>query len=182
MVDPASERTVPDHVALIGLMGSGKSTVGTEVAALLGRPLVDVDDVIEAHTGMTVRQLWERGGEVAYRPLERDVVVHVLSQKGPDVLAVPGGAAEDHVVQLAFEAADVFTVWLWADVAILAERVQGSRRRPLLGDDLSGLLREQSTARAELYRRLADVVLDVDHHSVDELAASVVAAATRART
>src|SRR5688572_8776822 len=115
MADRPAGVAAPTHVALVGLMGSGKSAVGAAVAGRLGRQLVDVDDIIEAQTGMTVRQLWERGGEASYRPLESEVVVHSLSLPEPDVIAVPGGAVEDHVVRLALESATVFVVWLRAE-------------------------------------------------------------------
>ena len=83
-----SERT---HLALVGLMGSGKTSVGQVVADRLGLPLVDVDEAIRARTGQGVKELWERGGEAAYRPLEREVVVDSLAPGRPVVLAAPGG-------------------------------------------------------------------------------------------
>jgi shikimate kinase len=75
------------HVALVGLMGSGKSAVGERIATPLGLPLVDVDDQIQARTGRSVRDLWEEGGEAAYRPLERSVVVGALAPGSGVVLA-----------------------------------------------------------------------------------------------
>lgn len=167
----------PRHVVLIGLMGSGKSAIGSRVAELLGRPFVDVDQVIMERTGLTVRQLWERGGEAAFRPLERDVVVHNLSEEGPDVLASPAGAVLDPLVKEAMRVAQPFTVWLRASVETLVERVKGSEHRPLLGDDPERALRTMAAERSELYGALADLVLDVEGASPDELAQQVVDAA-----
>lgn len=164
------------HVVLIGLMGSGKSTVGARVAALLDRRFIDVDEVIVARTGLTVRELWERGGEAAYRPLERDIVVHTLSEDGPDVLAAPAGAVLDPLVQKAFQAADPLTVWLRAEVDTLASRVDVSDHRPLLGPHPGEALQAMADDRVELYTRLADLVLDIEGVSADELANKVVAA------
>ncbi|HEX2578072.1 MAG TPA: shikimate kinase [Aquihabitans sp.] len=161
------------HVVLIGLMGSGKSAVGRLVAERLGRPFVDVDDVIVAQTGMTVRELWERGGEVTYRPLERDVAVHTLAGDGPDVLGMPAGALDDELVQRALEAADTWTVWLRAEVPTLVKRVAGSDHRPLLGDDPHGVLTAHASARAATYEAVADLVLDVEGRDPDELAAAI---------
>jgi len=163
-------------VVLIGLMGSGKSTVGARVAALLERRFVDVDELIFDRTGMTVRQLWERGGEAAYRPLERDAVVHALSEDGPDVLAAPAGAMTDHLVQEALRVADPLTVWLRAAVETLAQRVARSDHRPLLGPQPDDALRAMADDRSELYAGLADLVLDVEGQSPDQLAERVVAA------
>jgi shikimate kinase len=167
------------HVVLIGLMGSGKSTVGRLVAERLGRTFVDVDEVIEARTGMTVRQLWERGGEVAYRPLERDIVIEVLCGDRSDVIAVPAGAVEDPLVRETIEWSPSFTVWLRGEVTTLASRVGSSGHRPLLGTDPIGVLTAQAAERAATYAALADLVLDVEGHSPEELADTVVAAVER---
>lgn len=168
------------HVVLVGLMGSGKSTVGALLAEELGRPLIDVDVVIEAQTGMTVRELWERGGEAAYRPLERDVVVHALSTDGPDVLAMPGGGVEEDLVRAALTAADTFTVWLRADPATLAERVGRSDHRALLGDHPLAVLEQQVAERSRTFASLADLVLDLEDRSPDDLAGTIAAAADAA--
>ncbi|MGI8755580.1 MAG: shikimate kinase [Acidimicrobiales bacterium] len=165
-----------DHIAFVGLMASGKSSVGGLVAERFERPLVDVDDLIERQTGMTVKELWERGGEGAYRPLERDAVIHTLSERGPDVLAVPAGAVLDHLVTEAFEASDVFVVWLRAEPETLAEQAESGGHRPLLGDDPLAALRTMATERAAAYAALAHLTLDIDERSPDELAGLVIAA------
>lgn len=167
------------HIAFIGMMASGKSTVGRLVADRLGRPLVDVDDVIEAQTAMTVKQLWERGGEAAYRPLERDAVIHTLSESHRDVLAAPGGVVVDHLVVAAFEAADVFVVWLRAEPDALAERAAESGHRPLLGADPRAALRTMAVERADAYAALADVTLDIEDRSPPDLAELVLDALPR---
>ncbi|QXC62200.1 shikimate kinase [Aquihabitans sp. G128] len=168
----------PDHVVLVGLMGSGKTTVGRLVAAHLGRPLVDVDVEVHERTGLTVNELWERGGEAAYRPLERDIVVHLLTVGGPDVLAMPGGAVDDELVLASLAGADAFTVWLRADPLELATRIErsGSHHRPLLGDDPLPVLEEQAAERDRTYSSLADLVLDVESRAPEDLAAAVEAA------
>src|SRR2546421_12942366 len=101
-------------------MGSGKSTVGELVAARTGRRLVDADTAIESRTGSTVRELWESGGEAAYRQLESDVVVNAVGGEERVVVAAPGGAVLDPVVRAAL--ADAFVVWLRAAPAVLAAR------------------------------------------------------------
>ena len=119
-------------VVLVGLMGSGKSTVGALVAQRTGRELVDVDVVITARMSKTVRELWEEGGEAAYRYLESDVVLEVLRDDAPTVLAAPGGVVLDPVVRAAL--ADSFVVWLRTSPSTLAGRVRPGDHRPLLGD------------------------------------------------
>ncbi|CAN5739798.1 shikimate kinase [soil metagenome] len=175
----APAASVPTHVVVVGLMGSGKTTVGREVAQRLGRPLVDVDDVIHERTGLTVAELWERGGEAAYRPLERDVVVHVLTVEGPDVLAMPGGAIDEDLVRAALDVGDVYVVWLRADPRLLAERVGSSHHRPLVGEDPLPVLERQAAERSSAYEAVADLVLDVEDRDPDQLAAAVLAAVGR---
>lgn len=172
-MSPETVDPPPAHVALIGLMGSGKSAVGARLAATSKRLLIDVDDRIFDQTGLTVRQLWERGGEAAYRPLERDVVVHALAGPGPDVVAVPGGAVLDPLVVEALEAADLFTVWLRAEVATLVARTRGSDHRPLLEQDPEDAFTRMVAERSAVYEALADLVIDVEGGAVDEIAATV---------
>lgn len=164
------------HVVLIGLMGSGKSTVGQMVASTLGRPLVDVDTFIEDRTGRTVRQLWEEGGEAAYRPIERDAVIEVLAGPGPDVLAAPAGAVLDPEVSTLLTASDLLVVWLRAEVSTLVGRVIAGDHRPLLGDDPATTLQAMADDRSAGYGALAGMVLDVEGRDAEQLAAAVVEA------
>lgn len=163
-------------MVLLGLMGSGKTTVGREVARRLGWPLVDSDEWIEARTGMTVADLWHRGGEAAYRPLELAVVGETLSGVGPEVLTVPAGAVDDPVALAELRRPGVFRVWLRAGVETLVERVAESSHRPLLDDDPHSVLEAQSVARGPAYAALADLVVDVDHVDADRAADRVVEA------
>ena len=160
-------------IVLVGLMGSGKSTVGRLVAEATGRVLVDVDQAITARTGKTVRELWEEGGEVAYRALESEEVLTTLRR--PDVvLAAPGGVVLDVTVRDAL--ADAFVVWLRATPVTLGSRVRRGDHRPLLGDDPAADLAVMAADRAELYASVADAIVDTDELSADTAAAAVVVA------
>lgn len=147
-------------IALIGLMGSGKSTVGAVLADRTGLPLIDVDRVIIARTGRTVRELWAEGGEAAYRALESDVAIEALGGVDDVVLAVPGGAILDPAVRDAL--ADASVVWLRTDPSVLGTRVQADDHRPLLGADPAADLAEMAKARDAIYAAAAGLVLDTD--------------------
>lgn len=162
------------HIAILGLMGSGKTTVGRLVAGELGWPLVDSDLVVEERTGMTVAELWERGGESAYRPHEREAVTQALAGPGPDVVAVAGGAIEDSVAVSSLRQHGVLRVWLRARPETLAARVVLSDHRPLIDDDPLAVLARQAEERTAAYEELADLVLDVDEQRPEEMAAAVV--------
>jgi shikimate kinase len=166
------------HVALIGLMASGKTSVGRIVAERLGRPYLDSDEIVEARTGRSVADLWHEGGEDAYRPHEREAVTRTLEGPGPDVLGVPAGAIDDEVATAALDQPGVFTVWLRAEVDTLLERIEPGDHRPLLDDDPRRTLQQQATERSGRYLALADLVLDVEDRPADDLAAAVIAALT----
>jgi shikimate kinase len=167
------------HVAIVGLMASGKTSVGRIVAHHLGRPYLDSDELIRERTGMTVAELWRRGGEDAYRPHEREVVTQTLAGPGPDVLGVPAGAIDDEAATASLDGPSVFVVWLRAEVETLVGRVQeaqGDDHRPLLDEDPRAVLERQAAERSGRYLASADVVLDVEGRSAEELATAVVAA------
>src|SRR6266446_4114825 len=79
------------HVALVGFMGAGKSTLAADVALRIGRPFLDLDDEIERRTGSTVVELF-RAGEASFRGIEEEIVCDALERLEPHVLALGGGA------------------------------------------------------------------------------------------
>jgi shikimate kinase len=148
------------QLVLVGLMGSGKSTVGALVAARTGRVFVDVDLAIAAETGKTVRQLWEEGGEAAYRSLESAAVLRVLAGDEPSVLAAPGGVVLDPTVRAALAGSVV--IWLRTRPTTLAGRVRPGDHRPLLGDNPAETLAAMADERSELYSGVATAIVDTD--------------------
>jgi shikimate kinase len=164
---------------MVGLMGAGKSSVGARVAAATGRSFVDVDRAIEQRTGKTVRELWEVGGEPAYRHLESEVVLDTLGRDDDVVLAAPGGAILDPAVRAALGRA--FVVWLRADPATLASRVEHDDHRPLLGDRPLAVLTSMASERAGLYRSVSDLVVDTDGRDAAVVADTVLEELERRR-
>lgn len=139
-------------------MGAGKSTVGRMLADRTRRAFVDVDLAIVARTGKTVRELWETGGEAAYRRLESEEVIAVIDSEVATVLAAPAGVILDPPVREALR--NAFVVWLRAEPAALARRVHPGDHRPLLGDDPFEVLERMAARRSGLYREVADAVVD----------------------
>jgi shikimate kinase len=163
-------------VVLVGMMATGKTTVGRRLADALGRQVWDSDEMIEARTGKTVAQLWESGGEPAYRLLETEALESALSADPPGIIAAAGGvvlsAANRVRLQRVSEDGGV-VVWLRADPAVLAARVVPGDHRPLLRDDPLGTLTRLSAQREPLYGEVADRALDVGAGSVDDTVAAV---------
>jgi shikimate kinase len=164
------------HIALIGMMAVGKTTVGRALAERRGARFVDTDEWIEARTGRTPRELWEDGGEDAYRPLERAAVEEALSSPHDVVLATPGGVVVDDAMASAVRRAGVTTVYLRATPETLIDRVGDEpRHRPLLGDDPPAAITRLLAERGGRYEELADHIVEVDDRTPDEVLAAVVA-------
>lgn len=155
---------------LLGLMGTGKSTVGALVARRLGRPLLDSDEQIRARTGRTVRQLVDEGGPEAHRRLESAVLLDALARPEPVVVAAAAGVVLDPAARRALAELDGTVVWLRADPAVLAARVgQGGHRPPIPGDAEAWLAAAHAD-RAPHYTAVADLVVDVDDAAAEIVA------------
>lgn len=149
-------RADPKHVVLCGLSGAGKSTVGPIVAKRLRRPFVDIDRAVESEAGTSVREIFARDGEPAFRARERTAVAAALASGAPAVIALGGGALEDDATLAAVLRHTL--VYLDAPVTVLVPRIGGSDR-PLLAGDASARLSALAEARQARYRQ-AHVVVD----------------------
>ena len=158
--------TLKRTVALVGMMGAGKTSIGKRLAARLNVPFADADHEIEAAAGMTVSEIFAKYGEPYFRDGERRVIARLLGET-PHVLATGGGAYIDDVTRATMKES-AFTIWLKAPVEILIGRVkkrQGpdnvhGQTRPLLAnDDLRGTLERLLAQREPVYAQ-ADMVLE----------------------
>jgi shikimate kinase len=149
------------RILLIGMMGAGKTTVGTALAARLGYPYLDSDAEVERHTGRTVPELFAERGEAAFRAEEKRALAEAVTSDGPVVVAVAGGAVLDPDNRARLRQGGT-VVWLRAPVATLAQRVGTGQGRPLLNDDPAAALTRLYSVRRPIYAELADVVVDVE--------------------
>jgi shikimate kinase len=161
------------HLALVGMMGSGKSSVGRRVASALVRPFFDSDEMIEAREGRTVREIWLADGEPAYRVLETVVLEEALASDHPAVVAAAGGVVLKEENRRLLTRADVCTVRLVAAPEVLMTRVGRQGHRPLLDDDPLTALRRLAGEREALYREVADATVDTGAAPVDAVADEV---------
>lgn len=167
MIDPAQ------HLVLVGLMGSGKTTVSRVIAERLQRRVLDSDAVIEARTGRTVREIFATDGETAFRSLESDVLAEALASAEPVVIAAAGGVVLSDANRAALKAAHAKVVWLCADPLVLVDRVKSGGHRPLLDGDAQGTLLRMAADREPLYREVADVIVSVDNRSVSDIVEAI---------
>ena len=171
--DPAIVRTI----ALVGLMGAGKSAIGKRLAQRLGLPFVDADIEIEAAAGCTIEEFFERFGEAEFRAGERRVIQRLL-EGSPHVLATGGGAFMDTQTR-ALMREKATTIWLRAELAVLLDRVSRRSNRPLLKNgDPRGTLERLMALRYPVYAE-ADIVVDSRDAPADRTAEDVHAALMR---
>ncbi|HEX5495562.1 MAG TPA: shikimate kinase [Mycobacteriales bacterium] len=162
-------------VLLVGMMGSGKTTVGRIVAARLGVSYLDNDVQVRQATGHTVPQIAETAGSVGVRAAEADYLRSVLDHAEPVVAGVPAGVVVDPALRALLRTGG-FTVWLRARPSTLAARVGTGAGRPWLDDDPERVLAALDTQRAGWYGEVAEVVVDVDDLTADQAADRIVAA------
>lgn len=147
---PALRVAAARPVALVGLMGVGKTTIGRRLAARLDLPFVDADAEIEVASGMAVSEIFARFGEAHFRDGERRVIARLIDG-APKVIATGGGAFIDPETRALLLARTV-AVWLDADIATLVERVRRRDNRPLLKDkDPAEVLTALAAVRNPLY-------------------------------
>jgi shikimate kinase len=161
-------------VVLVGLMGSGKSRVGIELAKLLRLEFVDSDREIERAAGLSIAEIFEKFGEDEFRAGERKVMLRLLSG-APKVLASGGGAFMQEDIKQAVKARAV-SVWLRAGLDTLVERTGRTDSRPLLrGIDRGEKLKELIAARYPVYAE-ADITVETDGETPQRMARTICAA------
>lgn len=167
-------------VVLVGMMGAGKTAVGTQLARMLQVPFRDSDDEIVKAANMTIPEIFARDGEGFFRQKESQVISRLLSEE-PSVLSTGGGAYLSEANRKAIEASGV-AVWLRADVELLWSRVRHRTNRPLLRtENPYETLRTLYAGREPVYA-LAQLTVDSEAGlSIDATAQRVVEAlSTRA--
>jgi shikimate kinase len=163
-------------VLLVGMMGSGKTTVGNALSSRLGWPYVDNDALLERTAGAAAPDLLASQGSDALRSAESRVLTLMLGMPGPMVGGIPGGVVLDDVDRTRLAACDAHVVWLRTSVAVLARRIGTGAGRARLGDDPAGALRRLAAERNALYEQVADQVIDTDTLPAGAIAKLVVEA------
>jgi shikimate kinase len=162
-------------IVLVGLMGAGKTTIGRGLAQVLRLPFRDADEEIERAAGCTVSQIFDECGEAAFRDGERKVIARLLTQEEPHVLAFGGGAFMDAQTRR-LVAARAVSVWIKADLEVLANRVSRRNTRPLLiGKNPLDVLRAQAETRYPAYAQ-ATVTVETGEIPTSAAVAEVLAA------
>jgi shikimate kinase len=160
------------NLALIGFMGTGKTSVGRLVAESLDFEYLDTDEMIQSGTGRTISDLFKADGEAAFRALEEKAVAELASR--PKVVISTGGGLPTNPKNLASLKTHALVVCLWASPEKIWERVKNQTHRPLLHDaNPQAKIRELLAAREPFYKQ-ADVLLNTELRSMREVAQQIV--------
>jgi shikimate kinase/3-dehydroquinate synthase len=172
-VDTKQPKRLSGNIVLIGMMGSGKTTVGRLLAKQLDKVFVDSDEEIQKRTGVTIPHIFDVEGEAGFRQREA-AVINELLQGENIVLATGGGAVLDANSRAQMRAHGV-VVYLKSSVHDLWQRTRHDRSRPLLQTaDPRGKLQELYEQRNPIYTELADIVIHTGKQSVQVLLASLI--------
>ncbi len=166
---PHAAEPLGRHVALLGLMGTGKTAVGTQLAIALGVRFDDNDSRLAAVSGLTPRELRNRDGIVALHSLEAKHFLGALRSPTPGVVSGAASVVEDSSCREALRNPEICAIWLRVEPATLSARFHREAHRPIYSDDLQSFFDNQLAARAPLYQQVSDSVIDTDGLTVAEV-------------
>jgi len=161
------------HLVLIGLMGTGKTTVGRLLAERLRRRFVDTDAEIERRSGRTVRDIFVADGEPEFRRIEAEVLDDSIAAEEPCVIAAAGGVVLSQANRDALRTGRCRVVWLVAEPEALVGRVRQGQHRPAIEADPAGTLKLMAAEREALYRESADAIVRVDGRTIQDVVDAV---------
>ena len=149
------------QILLIGMPGSGKTTIGRGLAKSLGISFCDLDEELVNQEGISIREIFARQGEESFRELETTILMTALKGE-PRVIATGGGVIMRQSNRLAMKEGHL-VIYLEASVELLYARLEGEIDRPLLlGEDKKGQIESLLAQRAAIYLKTADLILKVD--------------------
>jgi len=168
------------RVILIGPMGSGKTTIGSLLAEKLGLAFRDTDHLIEEREEKPVSQIFLDQGEDAFRAIEKRVLMDELLTDGT-VLSLGGGAPISIDAQSALRATSSYIIFLDISLSTVVPRIGFNRDRPLLLNNPRGQWQTLMEARRPIYEALADVTINVDDKSEEEIVTIALSSLEEAR-
>ena len=156
------------NIALIGFMGAGKSTIGCHVAERLKIPFIDIDDEIEKISNFSIKEIFERNGEEAFRKMEADEIKCVAGLPGRVISC--GGGAVLNKDSMHYLREYCIVIWLWAGIETILKRTGDSGVRPLLNvEDKRLAIKTMLTPRKPYYADASDLFISTDYKKPGEI-------------
>lgn len=165
-----------DKVLLMGMMGSGKSTVGAALSSRVGWPYLDNDVLLERTAGARAPEILASQGDQALHEAESRVLTVMLALPGPVIVGIPAGVVLSELDRARIVGAPAHVVWLRASPAVLSRRVGSGASRPRLGVDPLASLRALAAERNPFFEEVADQVIDTDALPAGAIAKAIVGA------
>lgn len=159
------------NIVLIGLMGSGKSTVGKLIAEQLGKVFIDTDDLIEKDTQKSINEIFATDGEAYFRKLEAKIIEKV--SLNPDQIISTGGGAVENPENIKNLKRNGLVFYLKASSQELYERVKNEKNRPLLQNNNPLETLERLLDKREKFYSLADFIINTDRKNPEEIAREI---------
>jgi shikimate kinase len=165
------------RVILIGMMGSGKTTIGRLLSEATGWPYVDNDELVRRHSGLTARELLAEGGQDRLRAVESAALALGLELPPPVIVGVAAGTVLDPTNRQRMRDGGI-VVWLRASAETLVLRAGGAVHRPCIDRD-DAWMEKAAAEREPLYAQIADVIVDTgqaaQNESVDMIRSAIAA-------
>ena len=164
----------PCRVLLVGMMGSGKSTIGRLLSAATGWPYIDNDELVRQAHGATARQILAERGEAQMRAAESEALARGVGAAAPTLIGVAAGTILEPADRERLRAGGI-VVWLRADAAAIESRAMGADHRPWLDTGGESWIRETVSERDPLYASVADIVVDTGTKAAEASAEDLLA-------
>ena len=139
------------NLVFLGMMGSGKSSIGAMVSKKLNIPFIDIDNLIEEHAGMLISEIFKLNGEDYFRNLEERITIKSLKLKNV-VVSLGGGGFINHKIRK-IVLTNHFSVWLNWDDLILIKRIKGNKKRPLASKSTAQEIKAIINKRKNIYSK-----------------------------
>ena len=159
------------NIIFLGMMGSGKSSIGAMVSKKLKIPFIDIDDLIEEHAGMTVSEIFEENGEEYFRNLEEKITIKSLKHKKVVVSLGGGGFINDRIRKDVLT--NHFSFWLNWDDLVLIKRIKGSKKRPLASKSTEQEIKVIINKRKKVYSK-ADFKINCNKLTKSEIVKTII--------
>tara|TARA_Y100000389_G_scaffold196575_1_gene229726 strand:+ start:494 stop:1006 length:513 start_codon:yes stop_codon:yes gene_type:complete len=139
------------NLVFLGMMGVGKSSIGSLVSKKLNFPFIDIDNLIEEHAGMTISKIFENNGETFFRNLEEKITLKSLNNK-KSVISLGGGGFINNKIRKNI-LSNHFSFWLDLDESTLIKRIKNSKKRPLAFESSMQKIKEIIRKRSKVYSK-----------------------------
>lgn len=160
------------NIVFVGLMGSGKTTIGELTAKKLGRKLIDTDDLIQKSVNKSINKIFEQEGEDFFRNLESEIIKKI-SQNSGQIISTGGGAVENPANLENLKKNGVI-IYLYAPASELYSRIKDADSRPLLKNNDALSVLEKLLAKRERFYNLADIKINTVNKQFEEIADEII--------